>query len=57
MKKVIASLLLGAALIASTFGTALAVGGPWEAGNSGHFKNNTPPCDAPSDQPHCPGPH
>ena len=37
--------------------SAFAVGGPWEAGNSGHFKNNTPPCDAPSDQPHCPGPH
>ncbi|MFM2105103.1 MAG: hypothetical protein RL338_135 [Chloroflexota bacterium] len=52
MKKLAVSIMLVGALLASTFGTALAVGGPWEAGNSGHFKNNTPPCNG--GNPHCP---
>jgi hypothetical protein len=36
---------------------ALAVGGPNEAGNSGHFHPNKQPCASNPDHPHCPGPH
>lgn len=53
MKKIVASILLVGALFASTFGTAFAVGGKWEAGNSDHFRNNTPPCENGSN-PNCP---
>ena len=37
--------------------SASAVGGPNEAGNSGHFHPNSGPCDGKADHPHCPGPH
>ncbi len=36
---------------------ALAVGGPNEAGKSGHFHPQKNPCAAGPNQPHCPGPH
>lgn len=36
---------------------ASAVGGPNEAGNSGHFHPNSGPCDGKANHPHCPGPH
>jgi hypothetical protein len=37
--------------------SASAVGGPNEAGKSGHFHPNSGPCDGKADHPHCPGPH
>jgi hypothetical protein len=37
--------------------TAFAVGGPNEAGNSGHFHPTHQPCSANPDHPHCPGKH
>jgi hypothetical protein len=36
---------------------AFAVGGPNEAGNSGHFHPNKQPCESNPNHPHCPGPH
>ena len=36
---------------------AFAVGGPNEAGNSGHFHPKSGPCAGNPDHPHCPGPH
>jgi len=38
-------------------GPAGAVGGPNEAGNSGHFHPNSNPCQSDNNHPHCPGPH
>ena len=37
--------------------TALAFGGPNEAGKSGHFHPNSSPCQGANNHPHCPGPH
>ena len=37
--------------------SASAVGGPNEAGKSGHFHPNSGPCDGKADHPHSPGPH
>jgi hypothetical protein len=52
------------AVIAATLAMALsapaaafAVGGPNEAGNSGHFHPNKNPCVNSPDHPHCPVPH
>jgi hypothetical protein len=36
---------------------AAAVGGPNEAGKSGHFHPNSGPCASDNNHPHCPGPH
>ena len=38
-------------------GPVLAVGGPNEAGNSGHFHPKSNPCKSNPDHPRCPGPH
>jgi hypothetical protein len=40
-----------------TASPAFAVGGPNEAGKSGHFHPNSGPCASNPDHPHCPGPH
>lgn len=48
---------LGAAIALMAVGPAYAVGGPNEAGKSGHFHPNSPPCQGPNNHPHCPGPH
>jgi hypothetical protein len=53
---VLAVAMVVAAMVVASTGAALAVGGPNAAGNSGHFKHNSPPCAAPSDNPNCPGP-
>lgn len=53
MKRIVASLLIAGALFASSFSSVLAVGGPWEPGNSDHFKHNSPPCSS-DNNPHCP---
>jgi hypothetical protein len=55
-RKALAGVLSVLALSISAPG-ALAVGGPNEAGNSGHFHPNSGPCQGPNDQPNCPGPH
>jgi hypothetical protein len=48
---------LTAALALLAAGPAYAVGGPNEAGQSGHFHPQSNPCSGPQDQPNCPGPH
>ena len=53
----VAVVIVIAAMVVATSGVALAVGGPNAAGNSGHFKPNSNPCQGPNDQPNCPGPH
>ena len=52
-------LFVGTALTATMLvaGPVLAVGGPNEAGKSGHFHPKSNPCKANPNQPHCPGPH
>lgn len=55
-RKAFASLLSVLALAVSA-PTAFAVGGPNEAGKSGHFHPNSGPCVSNPDHPHCPGPH
>ena len=52
-----AALAAAALVIAGAGGAALAVGGPNEAGKSGHFKPKSPPCQGPNDHPNCPGKH
>ncbi len=37
--------------------STLAVGGPNEAGKSGHFHPQSNPCASNPNHPHCPGPH
>jgi hypothetical protein len=54
-KKVAAILAVMALGVAAP--SASAVGGPNEAGKSGHFHPNSGPCDGKADHPHCPGPH
>ena len=54
-KKILAVAAAGFAL--GIGGTALAVGGPNESGNSGHFNPQSNPCQGTSNQPNCPGPH
>ena len=54
-KKIAAILAVMALGVAAP--AASAVGGPNEAGNSGHFHPNSGPCDSNPDHPHCPGPH
>lgn len=54
--KKLAVVLATAALGVAT-PAAYAVGGPNEAGNSGHFHPNSGPCAGAPDHPHCPGPH
>jgi hypothetical protein len=49
--------LVSAFAMAVSAPAALAVGGPNEAGNSGHFHPNSGPCVSNPDHPHCPGPH
>jgi hypothetical protein len=46
-----------AAMVIGGAGSAFAVGGPNEAGNSGHFHPNSNPCASDNDHPNCPGPH
>lgn len=53
MKRTLVSALLAAMLLASMASSVFAVGGPWEAGNSDHFRNPTPPCQN-GGNPHCP---
>lgn len=48
---------LAATIALMAAGPASAVGGPNEAGNSGHFHPNSGPCASDNDHPHCPGPH
>jgi hypothetical protein len=54
MRKVIG---LACAIALAVAAPAAAVGGPNAAGNSGHFKPNTSPCQSANDHPNCPGPH
>jgi len=49
--------ICAAALLAGGAGTAFAVGGPNEAGNSGKFHPNSGPCASDNDHPNCSGPH
>ena len=51
----VAALTASMALI--VVGPAYAVGGPNEAGKSGKFHPNSPPCQSKNNHPHCPGPH
>jgi hypothetical protein len=46
-----------AAMAVGAPGAAFAVGGPNEAGNSGHFHPKKNACESDNDHPHCPGPH
>lgn len=60
MKKQIVKIITGVA-VATVFmlapaGTAAAVGGPNEAGNSGKFHPHSKPCDNKNNHTHCPGP-
>ena len=48
--------LCAAALLAGGAGTAFAVGGPNEAGNSGKFHPNSGPCANDNNPPNCSGP-
>ena len=56
-RKKLAALLASAAMALAVPASAAAVGGPNEAGNSGHFHPNSGPCVGNPDHPHCPGPH
>jgi hypothetical protein len=56
-QKTILAGLLAAAALAISAPSAFAVGGPNEAGNSGHFHPNSGPCASDNNHPHCPGPH
>jgi hypothetical protein len=49
--------LVSAVAMSVSAPAALAVGGPNEAGNSGHFHPQKNPCTANPDHPHCPGKH
>ena len=55
-RKTIAGVLSVLAL-SITAAPAFAVGGPNEAGNSGHFHPHSGPCESNPDHPHCPGKH
>jgi hypothetical protein len=48
--------ILSVLALAISAPTAIAVGGPNEAGNSGKFHPHSNPCQSDADQPHCPGP-
>jgi hypothetical protein len=56
-RKRLAAFVTSVALALSVPAGAFAVGGPNEAGNSGHFHPKKNPCVANPDHPHCPGPH
>ena len=56
-RKKLAAVLSVTALSLSMAPAAFAVGGPNEAGKSGHFHPNSGPCASNPDHPHCPGPH
>jgi hypothetical protein len=56
-RRLVASAAATLALLAGSVGTAFAVGGPNQAGNSGHFKVKSNPCQADADHPKCPGKH
>jgi len=56
-KRIVASQCAAALIAGAAAGGALAVGGPNEAGNSGHFKAKSNPCQGPNDHPNCPGKH
>jgi hypothetical protein len=58
-RKLVPTIATVAAAAAMAIGApaAFAVGGPNEAGNSGHFHPNKGPCESNPDHPHCPGPH
>jgi hypothetical protein len=53
----LAALVASVGLALAVPASAAAVGGPNEAGNSGHFHPKHMPCAAAPDHPHCPGPH
>jgi hypothetical protein len=57
MKRKAMAGLIAAFAVGVSAPAALAVGGPNEAGNSGHFHPNKQPCESNPDHPHCPGPH
>ena len=57
MSKKLAACVSALALAAVAPASAFAVGGPNEAGKSGHFHPQHQPCDGKNDHPHCPGPH
>ncbi len=57
MKRIRNVAALAATMALMAAGPAYAVGGPNEAGNSGHFHPNSSPCQSDNDHPHCPGPH
>lgn len=49
--------VLSVLALSITAAPAFAVGGPNEAGKSGHFHPKSGPCVSNPDHPHCPGPH
>ena len=56
-RKRLAALIASGALALAVPAGAAAVGGPNEAGNSGHFHPKHQPCGSNPDHPNCPGPH
>jgi hypothetical protein len=56
-RKTLVASLASLALAVTAPAAALAVGGPNEAGKSGHFHPKSGPCVSNPDHPHCPGPH
>jgi hypothetical protein len=56
-RKAVAGLVAAFAVAVSVPASAVAVGGPNEAGKSGKFHPNSGPCQGKNDHPHCPGPH
>ncbi len=57
IRLVVAAVAAIAAMAVGAPGAALAVGGPNEAGNSGHFHPGKNACESDNNHPHCPGPH
>jgi hypothetical protein len=53
----VAAAVLSVVALSITAAPAFAVGGPNEAGNSGHFHPKSNPCDGKNNHPNCPGRH
>jgi hypothetical protein len=56
-RKALAGLVAAGAVAVSAPAAAFAVGGPNEAGKSGHFHPQSNPCDGKNNHPNCPGKH
>jgi len=56
-RKALAGIVAALAVAISAPASAFAVGGPNEAGDSGHFHPQSNPCDGKNNHPNCPGPH